>query len=102
MKKLSVIGGGPLDRLQHRLGFMKLEAPLIVRRAFVFSVVAWLPLLILSALQGTLLTNVRIPDYIHRVPSVCGSFGKLVTEGGHRQNSPPHQYGLIFSRTSCC
>jgi len=61
IKKLSVIGGGPLDRLQRRLGLMKLEAPLIVRRALVFSVVAWLPLLILSALQGTLLTNVRIP-----------------------------------------
>jgi hypothetical protein len=61
IKKLSVIGGGPLDRLQRRLGLMKLEAPLIVRRALVFSLVAWLPLLILSALQGTLLTNVRIP-----------------------------------------
>jgi hypothetical protein len=33
MKKLSVIEGGPLDRLQRRLGLMKLEAPLIVRRA---------------------------------------------------------------------
>src|SRR6201987_289916 len=61
MKKLSVIDGGPLDRLQRRLGLMKLEAPLIVRRALVFSLVAWLPLLILSALQGTLLTNVKIP-----------------------------------------
>ena len=61
MKKLSVIEGGPLDRLQRRLGLMKLEAPLIVRRALVFSLVAWLPLLILSALQGTLLTNVKIP-----------------------------------------
>jgi len=61
MKKLSVIEGGPLDRLQRRLGLMKLEAPLIVRRASVFSLVAWLPLLILSALQGTLLTNVKIP-----------------------------------------
>src|ERR1700746_335258 len=58
---LSVIEGGPLDRLQRRLGLMKLEAPLIVRRALVFSLVAWLPLLILSALQGTLLTNVKIP-----------------------------------------
>jgi hypothetical protein len=61
MKQLSVIEGGPLDRLQRRLGLMRLEAPLIVRRASVFSLVAWLPLLILSAVQGTLLTNVRIP-----------------------------------------
>ncbi len=61
MKKLSVIEGGPLDRLQLRLGLMRLEAPLIVRRALVFSLVAWLPLLIFSAVQRTLLTNVRIP-----------------------------------------
>jgi hypothetical protein len=61
LRKLSVIEGGPLDRLQLRLGLMKLQRPLIVRRALVFSLVAWLPLLILSALQGTLLTNVKIP-----------------------------------------
>jgi hypothetical protein len=61
MKKLSLIEGGPLDRLQRRLGLMKLEAPLIVRRALVFALVAWLPLLILSAFEGTLLKNVRIP-----------------------------------------
>ena len=61
MRRLSVVEGGPLDRLQLRLGLMKLQRPLILRRALVFSLVAWLPLLILSALQGTLLTNVRIP-----------------------------------------
>lgn len=61
MRKLSVIEGGPLDRLQLRLGLMKLQRPLIARRALVFSLVAWLPLLILSALQRTLLTNVMIP-----------------------------------------
>src|ERR1700751_5871397 len=61
LRKLSVIEGGPLDRLHLRLGLMKLQRPLIVRRALVFSLVAWLPLLILSALQGTLLTNVKIP-----------------------------------------
>ena len=61
MRRLSVVEGGPLDRLQLRLGLMKLQRPLIVRRALVFSLVAWLPLLILSAVQGRLLTNVRIP-----------------------------------------
>ena len=60
-RRLSVVEGGPFDRLQLRLGLRKLERPLIVRRALVFSLVAWLPLLILSALQGTLLTNVKIP-----------------------------------------
>src|SRR5215472_1664863 len=61
MRKLSVVEGGPLDRLQLRLGLIKLQRPLIVRRAVIFALIAWLPLLILSALQGVLLTNVRIP-----------------------------------------
>ena len=60
-RRLSVVEGGPLDRLQVRLGLMKLEAPRIVRRALVFALMAWLPLLVLSALQGVLLKNVRIP-----------------------------------------
>src|SRR5215469_12423108 len=61
MRKLSVVEGGPLDRLQLRLGLIELQQPLIVRRALVFSLLAWLPLLILSAFQGTLLKNVKIP-----------------------------------------
>lgn len=61
MKNLLVIEGGPLDRLQLRLGLMTLERPRIVRRAVIFSLIAWLPLLILSALQRLVLTNVRIP-----------------------------------------
>src|SRR5215472_3414534 len=60
-RRLSVVAGGPLDRLQLRLGLMKLQAPLIMRRAIIFALIAWLPLLILSALQGVLLKNVRIP-----------------------------------------
>lgn len=69
MKRLSVVEGGPLDRLQLRLGLMKLQRPLIVRRALVFSLVAWLPLLIFSALQGTLLTNVKIPFLYDLLPT---------------------------------
>jgi hypothetical protein len=61
MKRLSIVEGGPLDRLQLRLGLMKLQAALIVRRAVIFALIAWLPLLILSALQGVLFANVRIP-----------------------------------------
>jgi hypothetical protein len=61
MRTLSVVEGGPLDRLQLRLGLIKLQRPLIVRRALIFAMIAWLPLLILSAAQGVLLTNVRIP-----------------------------------------
>jgi len=59
--EFSIVEGGPLNRLQHRLGLMKHQAPRIVRRALIFALVAWLPLLILSALQGVLLANVKIP-----------------------------------------
>ena len=60
-RRLSLVEGGPLDRLQLRLGLMKLQRPLIVRRAVIFALIAWLPLLILSALQGVVLRNIRIP-----------------------------------------
>jgi hypothetical protein len=60
-KELSVVGGGPLDRLQVRLGLMKLRAPLIILRSVIFALVAWVPLFILSGLQGMLFAKVRIP-----------------------------------------
>jgi hypothetical protein len=40
---------------------MKQQAPRIVRRATIFALIAWLPLLILSALQGVATRNVKIP-----------------------------------------
>ncbi len=59
--EFSIIEGGPLHRLQLRLGLMKDQAPQVVRRAVTFALVAWLPLLILSALRGVLLGKVHIP-----------------------------------------
>lgn len=59
--EFSIIEGGLLHRLQLRLGLMKDQAPRVVRRAVTFALVAWLPLLILSALQGVLLGKVNIP-----------------------------------------
>jgi hypothetical protein len=59
--EFSIVDGGPLHRLQLRLGFMKQQAPRIARRAVIFALVAWLPLLILSAVQGVALGNVKIP-----------------------------------------
>jgi hypothetical protein len=61
IRRLSVVEGGPLDRLLLRLGLMQRQRPLIVRRALFFSLLAWLPLMVLSALQGALLKNVKIP-----------------------------------------
>lgn len=59
--ELWVVQGGPLDRLQFRLGLMERQRPKIVRRSVIFALLAWVPLLILSAVQGTLLANVRVP-----------------------------------------
>ena len=59
--EFSIVDGGPLHRLQLRLGFMKQQAPRIARRAVIFALVAWLPLLILSALHGVAIRNVKIP-----------------------------------------
>jgi hypothetical protein len=63
-RELPIVEGGPLDRLQYRLGLMKQRAPGIVRRAMIFALIAWLPLLILSAVQGVALRNVKIP-FLH-------------------------------------
>jgi hypothetical protein len=69
-RELWVVDGGPLDRLQFRLGLIKLQRPLIVKRAVIFALIAWAPLFILSALQGTLLGNVRVPFLYDPSPHV--------------------------------
>ncbi len=43
-QELSIVEGGPLHRIQLRLGLMKQRAPQIARRAVIFALVAWLPL----------------------------------------------------------
>jgi len=60
-RELWVVQGGPLDRLQFRLGLMERQRPMIMKRAVIFALIAWVPLLALSALQGTLFANVRVP-----------------------------------------
>jgi len=45
--------GGPLYRIERRVGLIKQNAPLTVRRAILAALVTWIPLLILSAMQGT-------------------------------------------------
>jgi hypothetical protein len=44
--------GGPLFRLEKRVGLIKANAPLTIRRAILAATLAWLPLLILSLIQG--------------------------------------------------
>ncbi len=44
--------GGPLFNIQKRVGLIKHNAPFLKRRAVLAALVTWLPLLILSAIQG--------------------------------------------------
>jgi len=45
--------GGPLYGIEKRVGLIKANAPLTVRRAIFAAMLTWLPLLILSAIAGT-------------------------------------------------
>src|SRR5579862_9224197 len=47
--------GGPLYRIEKRIGLIKSRELEVKRRAFLSILVTWVPLLILSALQGRLL-----------------------------------------------
>jgi hypothetical protein len=49
--------GGPLFHLEERMGLARRSAPLILRRAILAALVTWLPLLVLSFLQGTAFGN---------------------------------------------
>jgi hypothetical protein len=49
--KLLLTEGGPIYRLEVRLGLIRADSPRIVRRAFLSILVTWIPLLVLSALQ---------------------------------------------------
>jgi hypothetical protein len=44
--------GGPLYKIQRRVGVIKKNAPLTIREAGLFALLTWVPLLVLSAMQG--------------------------------------------------
>ena len=44
--------GGPLFRIQRRIGLVRSNAPRLKRRATLVAMLTWLPMLILSAMQG--------------------------------------------------
>ena len=44
--------GGPLFNIQKRVGLIKQNAPFLKRRALLAALLTWLPLLVLSAIQG--------------------------------------------------
>ena len=45
--------GGPLYHIEKRVGVIKKNSPLTIRRAFFAAMLTWIPLLILTILQGT-------------------------------------------------
>lgn len=53
--------GGPLYRIERRVGLVRANAPLTIRRAFAAVCLTWLPLLLFSFLRGTAYRGVRIP-----------------------------------------
>jgi hypothetical protein len=58
----SLVSGGPTYRLQQRLGLIKPGAPDFARRAVLSILLTWVPLLILSAVEGLAIgKEVRIP-----------------------------------------
>jgi hypothetical protein len=54
--------GGPTYRVERRLGLIREQSPRIVRRAFLSVLFTWVPLFVLSALQGDAIGhNVDVP-----------------------------------------
>ena len=50
--KFSLVAGGPTHWIQERLGLIKPGAPNLARRAVLSILLTWVPLLVLSAVQG--------------------------------------------------
>src|ERR1700753_3233068 len=54
--------GGPFFNLQRRVGLIQGRAPLTIRNAVLSALFTWVPLLFLSAMQGTAFGHaVRVP-----------------------------------------
>src|ERR1700744_2117884 len=51
-RELALTEGGPTYQIEKRVGLIRKNSPLIVRRALLSICITWLPLSILAALQG--------------------------------------------------
>src|SRR5215472_13184560 len=61
-RRLLLMEGGPLFRLEKRTGLIQENVPLKKRRAVLAALLTWLPLFILSALQGAAFGHsLRVP-----------------------------------------
>lgn len=61
IRDFSLVRGGPLYRLLVRIGLLKPDFLQIRRAAAAFAAITWLPLLILSAIEGTAAGGVTVP-----------------------------------------
>jgi len=59
--------GGPTYRLEVRLGLIQKNSPRILRRAFLSILITWIPLLVLSALQGNATGRLVSVPFLHDV-----------------------------------
>ncbi len=104
---VSLVRGGPAHRLQEWLGLVRPEDDNLPLRAGLAILITWVPLLILSAVQGAAVGhNVRIPflgdyaayaRYFVAIPLLIFAEGLI----GHRVAQAIHQFvnsGLITSR----
>jgi len=57
--------GGPAHQLEIRLGLIRPNSPRILRRAFLSILVTWVPLLVLSALQGNAIGHRISISFLH-------------------------------------
>src|SRR5512136_779949 len=61
VEQFSLIQGGPIYRIQSWLGLAMPDRRHVIMRAALLAAIAWLPLLVFSALQGHAIGGVRIP-----------------------------------------
>jgi hypothetical protein len=64
----SLVQGGPLYKLFSRCRLMRPPMELLGRRMIVLVLLAWMPLLLINALAGTLTGNVTVPFFHHLAP----------------------------------
>ena len=64
---LRLTEGGPTYRIEKRLGLIREQSPRVVRRVFFFIVVTWVPLLVLSALQGTAIGDSVVVPFLRDI-----------------------------------
>ncbi|OPY68994.1 MAG: hypothetical protein A4E57_01417 [Syntrophorhabdaceae bacterium PtaU1.Bin034] len=61
MEPFSLVGGGPLYRLLVRARLIETDKPHVLKRAALFALISWLPLAVLSLIQGVAFGAVDIP-----------------------------------------